>query len=166
MSGAVLGLPIDRRARTGVRTNDLALGITPTSNVGYNNIGFITDGDDTTHGDATSTVTPQYVQVDLGRIAYVNWSRILWYDAPHSPLVGTIDRSLDGTNWVNVALIQQGVPDPNAITGLNSSSIAMLDQSFLIRSVGRYWRIYTTTTMSPIGGSFTGINIYTWSLYS
>lgn len=156
MSGAVLGLPIDRRARTGVRTSDLARGITPTSNVGYNNIAYITDGDDTTHGDATSVSVPQYVQVDLGRIAYVNWSRILWFDAPHSPSIGTIDRSLDGTNWTSVALIAQRIVS-------DGSSVAMLDQSFLIRSVGRYWRIYTTATVQPAG---TGINIYTWSLYS
>lgn len=145
MNKGFYGLPHDATAF--LPTVDYARGITPTSNVGYNGIGQITDGNDTTSGNATAGTMPQYVELLLPNDARIGSMRVLYGSVGNAARDGSLLYSLDGVNWL----------EAYAWSGNTSQA---LRPTFQPRTAKR-WRLQAT---APITATF-GINIATWSLY-
>lgn len=129
---------------------DFAAGIVPTSNVGYSNIGNITDRNDATAGSATSATMPQWVQVDLGSAKAVKAMRVLFADSGHTSTTGRLEYSSDAANWVGAASW-----DADAAIEKTRSIVVPVDGG------ARYWRLLTAAVLT----SGFGCDIKTLSLF-
>jgi hypothetical protein len=111
-------------------TDNVARGITPTSNRTITNAGYATDDDISTYASVTASAVGDYIMIDLGAV-YSGWHECKVYTADAS-LKAVVEVSSDGTTWNTI------ISEFGGTTQYYSGALTF-----------RYWRMRCTAVVNP-----------------